>query len=126
MNQKPIASEESKESPEDVTPEDEVIMVNGRPAKLKDVRVVNINGRPTTLVIGREYEFKLKPGCAPQPNEETMNPSLEPGLFYLGASTANSSDAKTVVQKPQFPAPDFIGLFASQIHEERLVHSVSQ
>jgi len=36
-----------------------------------DVRVVNINGRPTTLVIGREYEFKLKPGCAPQPNEET-------------------------------------------------------
>jgi len=51
----------SKESPEGVR------------QKLKpgDVRVVNINGRPTTLVIGREYEFKLKPGCAPQPNEET-------------------------------------------------------
>ncbi len=36
-----------------------------------DVRVVNINGRPTTLVIGRAYEFKLKPGCAPQLREET-------------------------------------------------------
>lgn len=36
-----------------------------------DVRVVNINGRPTTLVIGREYEFKLKEGCVPQPYKET-------------------------------------------------------
>jgi hypothetical protein len=70
MNQKPIASEESKESPEDVTPEDEVIMVNGRPAKLKDVRVVNINGRPTTLVIGREYEFKMKNGSSASLNED--------------------------------------------------------
>jgi hypothetical protein len=51
----------SKESPEGVR------------QKLKpgDVRVVNINGRPTTLVIGREYEFKLKEGCVPQPFEET-------------------------------------------------------
>lgn len=51
----------SKESPEGVR------------QKLKpgDVRVVNINGRPTTLVIGREYEFKLKPGCVPQPSKET-------------------------------------------------------
>jgi hypothetical protein len=62
MNQKPIASEESKKSPEDVKPEDDVIVVNGLPAKLKDVRVVNINGRATTLVIGREYEFKMKDG----------------------------------------------------------------
>lgn len=64
MNQKPIASEESKKSPEDVRSEGDVIMVNGRPAKLKDVRVVNINGRPATLVIGREYEFKMKDGCS--------------------------------------------------------------
>ena len=50
----------SKESPEGVR------------QKLKpgDVRVVNINGRPTTLVIGREYGFKLKDGCVPQPYEE--------------------------------------------------------
>jgi hypothetical protein len=59
MNQKPIASEESKKSPED-----DVILVNGRPAKVKDVRLVTINGRPTTLVIGREYEFKMKDGCS--------------------------------------------------------------
>lgn len=39
--------------------------------KLKpgDVRIVNINGRPTTLVIGREYEFKLKPGAVPSPHD---------------------------------------------------------
>ena len=51
----------SKESPEDVR------------QKLKpgDVRVVTINGRPTVLVIGREYEFTLKSGCAPQPYDET-------------------------------------------------------
>jgi hypothetical protein len=35
--------------------------------KVGDVRVVNINGRPTTLVIGRKYEFKLKPGCSATP-----------------------------------------------------------
>jgi hypothetical protein len=51
----------SKESPEGVRQQ----------LKPGDVRVVNINGRPTTLVIGRAYEFKLKPGCAPQPNEGT-------------------------------------------------------
>jgi hypothetical protein len=62
--QKLIASEESKKSPEDVTPEDVVIMVNGRPAKLKDIRWVNINGRATALVIGREYAFKMKDGCS--------------------------------------------------------------
>lgn len=62
--QKLIASEEAKKSPGDVTPEDDVIMVNGRPAKLKDVRAVTINGRPTTLVIGREYEFKMKDGSS--------------------------------------------------------------
>jgi hypothetical protein len=45
-------------------------MVNGRPAKLKDVRVVNINGRPTTLVIGREYEFKMKNGSSASLNED--------------------------------------------------------
>lgn len=61
---KRIASEESKKSQEDIMPEDDVIMVNGRPAKLKDVRVVNINGRPTTLVIGREYGIKMKDGCS--------------------------------------------------------------
>lgn len=49
---------------DELSPEDDVIMVNGRPAKLKDVRAVTINGRPTTLVIGREYEFKMKDGCS--------------------------------------------------------------
>ncbi len=32
-----------------------------------DVRIVNINGRPTTLVIGRKYEFKLKEGARATP-----------------------------------------------------------
>jgi hypothetical protein len=60
----------SKESPEDVR------------QKLKpgDVRVVNINGRPTTLVIGREYVFELKSGCMPQPYkpEQTKEAEGEP------------------------------------------------
>ena len=42
---------------------------NTQQKKLKpgDVRVVNINGRPRTLVIGRAYEFKLKEGAVPTP-----------------------------------------------------------
>lgn len=32
-----------------------------------DSRVVTINGHTVTLVIGREYEFKLKPGAANAP-----------------------------------------------------------
>jgi hypothetical protein len=51
----------SKESPEGVR----------QRLKPGDVRVVNINGRPTTLVIGREYKFTFKNGCGPQPYEET-------------------------------------------------------
>ena len=65
MNQKLIASEECKKSPED-----DVIVVNGRPAKVTDVRVVTINGRPTTLVIGREYEFKMKDDCSASLNAD--------------------------------------------------------
>jgi hypothetical protein len=45
--------EESKKSPEPKNP------------KPGDVRVVNINGRPTVMVIGREYEIKLKDGACP-------------------------------------------------------------
>ena len=45
----------SKESPEGVRQ-------NLKPG---DVRVVNINGRPTVMVIGREYEIKLKDGACP-------------------------------------------------------------
>jgi hypothetical protein len=51
----------SKESPEGVR----------QRLKPGDVRVVKINGRPTTLVIGREYKFTFKNGCGPQPYEET-------------------------------------------------------
>ena len=46
---------------------------NTQPKKLKhgDVRIVNINGRPTTLVIGRKYVFKLKPGAVLSPRESS-------------------------------------------------------
>jgi hypothetical protein len=45
-----------------------------------DVVVVNINGRPTTLVIGREYGIKMKSGCAPVPYEpeQTKGAECEP------------------------------------------------
>lgn len=62
--------DKSKESPEGVR------------QKLKpgDVRVVNINGRPTTLVIGREYGFTFKSGCGPVPYEpeQTKGAGCEP------------------------------------------------
>ena len=45
--------DKNKESPEGVR----------QRLKPGDVRVVNINGRPTTLVIGREYRFTLKEGA---------------------------------------------------------------
>ena len=35
--------------------------------KFGDKVAVTINGRPTTLVIGREYMFQLKPGTKPLP-----------------------------------------------------------
>lgn len=35
--------------------------------KKQDIRVVRINGRPTMLVIGREYKFKLKEGAVVTP-----------------------------------------------------------
>jgi hypothetical protein len=33
--------------------------------KKDDVKVVKIGDKPTLLVIGREYEFTMKPGCYP-------------------------------------------------------------
>ena len=45
--------DESEESPKGVR----------QRLKPGDVRVVNINGRPTTLVIGKEYKFTFKSGC---------------------------------------------------------------
>jgi hypothetical protein len=60
----------SKESPEGVR------------QKLKpgDVRIVNINGRPRALVIGREYKFTFKSGCEPVPSEpeQTKGAECEP------------------------------------------------
>ena len=75
----------SKESPEGVR------------QKLKpgDVRVVNINGRPTTLVIGREYIFKLKEGCVPQPYEETTK-----GAGCEPKRKTPKTNAKTGKRKP--------------------------
>jgi hypothetical protein len=75
----------SKESPEGVR------------QKLKpgDVRVVNINGRPTTLVIGRKYEFKLKEGCVPQPLEETTK-----GAGREPKKKTPKTKAKTGKRKP--------------------------
>jgi hypothetical protein len=56
--QKLIASGESKKSPEEPK----------KKPKPGDVRVVNINGQPTVLIIGREYKFRLKDGCSPRLN----------------------------------------------------------
>jgi len=41
-----------------------------RRLKPGDVRVVTINGKPATLVIGRSYVFRMKPGVKPpEPTE---------------------------------------------------------
>jgi hypothetical protein len=76
----------SKESPESV---------KQKLTKPGDARVVIINGRPTTLVIGRQYEFKLKPGCAPQPNEETTK-----GTGREPKKKTPKTKAKTGKRKP--------------------------
>ena len=62
--------DKNKESPEGVR----------QRLKPGDVRVVNINGRPTTLVIGREYRFTFKSGCGPVPYEpeQTKGAGCEP------------------------------------------------
>lgn len=57
----------SKESPEGVRQ-------NLKPG---DVRVVNINGRPVTLVIGKEYKFTFKSGCGPVPYEPEQTKEAE-------------------------------------------------
>jgi hypothetical protein len=75
----------SKESPEGVRQQ----------LKPGDVRVVNINGRPTTLVIGRKYEFKLKEGCVPQPHEETTK-----GAGCEPKRKTPKTNAKTGKRKP--------------------------
>ena len=56
-----------QKSPGDVQ-KPQTIEVNGRPARLEDVRVVTINGKRETLVIGREYAFRLKPGAVATPH----------------------------------------------------------
>jgi hypothetical protein len=61
--QKLIASEESKKSPEEPK----------KKPKPGEVRVVNINGKPTVMIIGREYKFRLKDGCS-----ATLNVDDEP------------------------------------------------
>ena len=39
--------------------------------------MVNINGRPTTLVIGREYQFTFKNGYGPVPYEAEQTEEAE-------------------------------------------------
>ena len=76
----------SKESPEGVR----------QRLKPGDVRVVNINGRPTTLVIGREYRLTLKEGYVPQPYEpeQTKGAGCEP------KRKTPKTNAKTSKRKP--------------------------
>jgi hypothetical protein len=76
----------SKESPEGVR----------QRLKPGDVRVVNINGRPTTLVIGREYSFTFKSGCGPVPFE----PEQTKGARRETKRQTTKTKAKTGKRKP--------------------------
>jgi hypothetical protein len=73
---------------------------NTQQKKLKpgDVRIVNINGRPTTLVIGREYEFRLKPGAIPTPYHPPSDSKVKKAA-KAPAKVAKKSAAKKTAGK---------------------------
>jgi hypothetical protein len=82
---------------------------NTQQKKLKpgDVRIVNIDGRPTTLVIGREYEFKLKEGAIltpyHPPSDSKANKAAKAPAKAAKKSAAKNTAGKKVAAKAAKP-----------------------